>query len=209
LEPHASIVDQLEAEGPGDWTEHEGWESSTGWAREMSADMRIAAKLAARGIEPDRIERMMDLPERQVELWWEGDRDFRRAAQASFWEERERAARPDPTKALSPKQLRAAEAYFVEAGSQKEAAEAAGVSDRTIRNWLKDPVFVYYGEHLRTERTEALAREREILERRTLGRYLAQVENAFDVLEWRLKRGDAKVALAVARPYINRLADGR
>jgi hypothetical protein len=175
----------------------------------MGVAIRIAAKLAARGIDPDRIEQMMELPEEQVQEWWEGDKDFRRAAQASFWEQRERATRPDPTKALSPKQLKAAEAYFVEAGSQKEAAGAAGVSDRTIRNWLKDPVFVYYGEHLRRERTEALAREREILERRTLGRYLAQVEKAFDVLEGRLKRRDAKVALAVARPYMSRLANGK
>jgi hypothetical protein len=76
------------------------------------------------------------------------------------------------------------------------------VSDRTVRTWLKDPVFIYYGEQLRGERAAAISREREAMETRTLIRYLAQVEKALDVLDEKLKKRDSKVALAVARPYM-------
>jgi hypothetical protein len=201
LKPRASIIEQIEANGLGDWMDHEDWES-TDWAKGMGADMRVTAKLAAHGIEIDRVERMMDLPEGQIDLWWKENEKFQRAAQSSFWEQRERAPQLDPTKVLTSRQLRAAEAYFVDATSQKVAAEAAGVSDRTVRTWLKDPVFIYYGEQLRGERAAAISREREAMETRTLIRYLDQVEKAIDVLDERLKKRDSKVALAVARPYM-------
>lgn len=45
-------------------------------------------------------------------------------------EQRERSARPNPTKALTPKQLKAADVYFVDACSQKETAKAAGALPR-------------------------------------------------------------------------------
>jgi hypothetical protein len=202
-----SILEQIEAIGPGDWTDHEDWES-TDWARGMSAEIRMTAKLLAREIEVDRLERMMQLPAGQIDSWWREDEEFQRAARASYWEQRERAARPDPTKVLTPKQLKAAEAYFVEGSSQQGAAEAAGVTDRTVRTWLKDPVFTHYGEQLRSRRAERIAREREALENRASVRYLAQVERALDVLDVGLEIGDPDVALAVARPYMKRLAEG-
>lgn len=197
----STFIEKIEAEGPGDWTEHEDWEF-TWWAKSMRVEERLGAKLVAREIEFERIDQILELPSGQTEKWWEEDESFRSAARASFWGQRERSARPDPSKALKPKQLRAAEVYFVDASSQLETARIVGVSDRTIRNWLRDPVFVLYGEQLRKERADELSREREEQQERTQARYLVQVEKAQDVIDTKLEENDATVALAIARSYM-------
>jgi hypothetical protein len=168
----------------------------------MRAEERIGAKLLATGVDPERTEQMMELPSGQIEKWCAENEDFLRAAKAAYWHQREGSARPDPTKALTPKQLKAAEVYFVDAVSQKEAGRAVGVSDRTIRNWLHDPVFVVYGEQLLKERAYVLAREREEQRERTRARYLAQIERAQEVIDEKLEEKDATVAFAIARSYM-------
>jgi transposase len=197
----ASIAEQIENEGSGDWTEHDRWESEW-WAKKLPAEKRVAAKLVAAGVEEQRIDNMLKFPSGQIETWWANSEEFQRACRAAYWERRERSVTPDPTKGLTPKQLRAAEAYFVDAGSQKEVAAAIGVSDRTIRNWLQDPVFVFFGEQLRKERSDELARDREEQQRRTRTRYLAQVEKAQDIIDEKLDEKDPKVVLAIARSYM-------
>ena len=202
MESQLSTTEQIEAEGPGDWTDHEAWESTSWWAKKMRAEERIAAKLLASGVQPERIEQMMELPSGEIEKWCAENEDFLRAAKAAYWDQRERSARPDPVKALTPKQLKAAEVYFVDAASQKETGRAVGVSDRTIRNWLHDPVFVFYGKQLLKERSDVLAREQEEQQGRMRARYLAQIEKAQEVIEEKLEEKDATVALAIARSYM-------
>lgn len=200
-----SITGEIESEGCGDWTEHEDWESATSWAREMPAEQRQAARLLGRAIDPERIDKMMDLPSGQVEKWWDESEPFKNAASASFWSCRERESRPDPAKALTTKQLTAADLYFRQGRSQREVAKRTGVTDRTIRNWLQDPVFVDHGESIRRELTESRARELKERDQLTLARYRSQVEKAQDLVDEALEEKDRRVALEILRPYLRRV----
>jgi hypothetical protein len=191
-------------EAAREYLETETWETGY-WARDIAPEKRQAAKLIAEAIDPSRIERMMRLPRGQLAAWWEDDEGFQRAAKASYWERRDQDARViDYGQGLKPKQLEAATLYFVEGRQQIEVAKIVGVTDRTIRTWLKDAVFVRYGRQLARERADQRLRQRQDRDAALLERRDGQFERAQEVVDDALDEGDRRVAVAILRPLLGR-----
>jgi hypothetical protein len=187
-----SMANDPEGKSPPDWTEYDSWESSH-WARTMLPERRQAARLLADGVHEDRVEDMLGLKRGELLSLFEEDPNFKRACKAAVGLRIESERRGlDFSVALKPNQLRAAELYFVELKTQVQTARAVGVTDRTMRNWMKDP------------HAAALERDRERQERelKLKTRRDAQVAKAQDVIDKALKNDDEKVALAILRPFL-------
>jgi hypothetical protein len=197
-----SAMNDLESTSP-DWTEYDEWESSH-WARTMLPERRQAARLVGEGVEDERIEDMLGLKRGgAVGLVRKGSE-----LQTSLWigsagSDRARASRTGLLdRSLKPNQLKAAELYFVELKTQTQTARTVGVTDRTVWNWLKDPVFLEFGKI--RQQAAALERDRERKEReiRFRGKRDAQVAKAQDVIDKALDSDNEKVALAILRPFL-------
>ena len=198
-----SYLEEVEAAGPGDWRDHVDWEDQH-WAAYLTPSQRQSARLVGAGVDEGTTEKILGLPEGQVRKWWDGWEGFRNGVAASHWEIIERQSRPDFSKGLNPKQIEAAALYFEEGRSQKETASAVGVTDRTIRNWLENPVFVRYGHDLMKWRDLTRHRERDEREQRMWDRYSIQVDTALTVIDCYLEEGDLRVAIELLRSFTRR-----
>jgi hypothetical protein len=83
--------------------------------------------------------------------------------------------------------------------TQVEISNAVHVTDRTIRTWLRDPIFIAFGDALRLQAGSDSERASVEAEVRFQGRRLEQISKAQDVVDKALEAGDEKVAMAVLR----------
>jgi hypothetical protein len=182
------------------------WQSSW-WAERLREDQVRAARFVGRfPDESDRIEQMMHLEAGTISKWLEEDTHFASAVRLEFEEqEARRRTVVDFERVLTPTQVEAARLYYVEHSRQIEVARALKITDRTMRNWLDDPIFVEFGKFLR-RRQEAMRnqerKEREDELRKALReRWL----RAFGVIDMALEADDVKTALELVRPLLGRL----
>ena len=199
MDPDDIVAEFLEPEEV-DWLEHEDWEGLPKF-KEVPIKVRLAAKLLVWGVETSRVEKILSLPEGELTRWIADDEaqfmSVGRLTYAGWQQSPDRVMNLEAV--LTPRQINGAEAYFVEGLNQKQAAEAAGVTDRTLRTWLQDAAFVLYGERRLREEIRLRGRERERRRARIAERSLVQLEKSQEVLEAAMDNGDVRAAIAVAR----------
>jgi DNA-directed RNA polymerase specialized sigma24 family protein len=203
-----SAMNDLESTSP-DGTEYDEWESSH-WARTMLPERRQAARLVGEGVEDERIEDMLGLKRGELLALFEKDPNFKRACESALRVRIEPERRElDFSTALKPNQLKAAELYFVELKTQTQTARTVGVTDRTVWNWLKDPVFLEFGKI--RQQAAALERDRERKEReiRFRGKRDAQVAKAQDVIDKALDRREGSACHPSSLPRMGPLDTGK
>jgi transposase-like protein len=71
----------------------------------------------------------------------------------------------DYSRVLDQPRAEAARALVLDGASQIEAARKVGVSDRSVRNWMKEEVFQLYVAQLRGQREREEAAERDAMKR--------------------------------------------
>lgn len=173
------------------------------WINRRSAQ-REAADLLAQVLDEGVVDQVLALPEGTTRGWLDNDTAFREHVVARR-RNLEIFADPgiDYTRALTPKQIRAAALLIEEEMTQVRAAETVGVDPRTIYNWLRQPVFQLYSQQLSDERAQrlSLAADAEVAVRRAEDRALRQ--KAVRLLGDLIDAGDGKAAERVFKPLID------
>lgn len=191
------------------WSKEGSYEVKVSWMESRSAQrltyqQRQAAHLCAE-LEGDshRVDALLELPPGTVQTWFDEDENFKRVVAGVYGE----LNNPDQdvvnyANGLKPKQMEAARLYYEEELTQTEVAKRVGVSARTIRNWMEDPLFRRYGGKLMQARERRLRETTERQDRRARERLVTQRDQAMRVYESALAADDVKVATELLRPWL-------
>jgi DNA-binding XRE family transcriptional regulator len=154
-----------------------------------------AAQLMARLLDAEAVDEALDLVPGTLDSWMGDEAFVRRVAEDRCRVEVYRTPDEDLGRILSSKQRAAARMRGLEMLSQIEVARALEVTDRTIRNWEKNPAFRLYQDQLEAEEEKR---------RRARGRVESDLfsegrEKALKSLVRAVEEGDQKAAVELLK----------
>jgi hypothetical protein len=166
---------------------------------------KAAARLLPELIDDQLVDQVLALPDGTTGGWLDEDEQFRDKV-VSMRLALESSADPDIdyTRALTPKQARAAILLVEQEMTPTKVAESVGVDPRTIRNWRRQPVFRRSLEQLTGQRSRQLQLEAEAENSAARRRERELRQKAERVLSDLLDADDAKTAGMVYKLLIDR-----
>ena len=163
---------------------------------EITKEQGRAAEVMARLLDPVAVDEALNLAPGTVKSWLEGEAFVNRFAQERHRLVAYGTVDEDLGRILTPKQRAAARMRGLDMLSQIEVARALEVTDRTIRNWERNPAFRMYWDQLEHEEEK----RRRTRRRRELDHLIEAREKALEVLVRALEeQGDRKVAVELLK----------
>lgn len=154
-----------------------------------------AARLMGKLLDAATVDRALDLPPGTVKGLMANEAFFEKVVDARQFFLTYRDPDQDLSRVLSPKQREAARMRALEGLSQVETADLLKVSDRTIRNWEKNPAFgIYQDQLVSAEQKQRIAKRREEADR-----FVAAREKALATLVRAVEAGERKAAVEILR----------
>ena len=163
---------------------------------EITKEQGRAAEVMARLLDPAAVDEALNLASGTVKSWLEAEAFVNRFAQERLQVVAYGTVDEDLGRILTPKQRAAARMRGLDMLSQIEVARALEVTDRTIRNWERNPAFRMYLDQLEHEEEK----RRRTRRRRELDQLTEAKEKALEVLVRALEEeGDRKVAVELLK----------